>query len=149
MRFLFLALALAPVLALPAPALAAWSHEKGPDWVVTQTSGNGVLIDFRCSRRFPNQVRMTLTGRSFPDVPGVMIWMTLPDGRMARHSVDTRREDGALIGTFAVSSTVMEEFRTGTRMEIDMPTRQGEDIAVVDMVGTGAARLAMQERCGF
>ena len=146
MKNLFAALCL---VMLPGAAAADWSHEKGPNWAVARTTSDGVTIDLRCTRGQPNRVQMTLLGRRLPNVRGVMIWITLPSGGLARHPVDVESDGRALAGTWFTSELVMEQFRTGSRMEIDMPTRNGEAIAVVNMRGTGAARLAFLERCGF
>lgn len=152
-RKLFLRVArigtVAAAVLIPATAQAEWSLQKGPDWVVTQARDGAMLIDIRCSRAFAGRLTVTVTGPKVQDVPGVMLWITLPDGRLARQPIDVSFDGTGLGGTLTATSIVMDQFRQGTQLEIDMPTRGGEDLAVVDMTGTGAARIAMQERCGL
>jgi hypothetical protein len=74
--------------------------------------------------------------------PAVMLWIEASDGRLARHSVDVRRDEGGYLGTFFVSDIVLGQFQNGRRLEI---TSDGKPILETDMKGTGAARLAFLE----
>ena len=58
-------------------------------------------------------------------------------------------EGPSISGAFYVSDVVLEQFRNGRGMTIDLPLEQGRDLMTTDMRGTGAARLAILERCGL
>ncbi|MFS4437621.1 hypothetical protein ACMA5I_05345 [Paracoccaceae bacterium GXU_MW_L88] len=78
----------------------------------------------------------------------MMVWISAPDGRTARHAVDVVKEGPGLRGPFYTSDVVLEQFQNGARMVVDSPMTRRMFIDT-DMRGTGAARLAFLEQCGI
>ena len=127
---------------------AAWSLDKGPSWVVTQERSSGRMVDLRCSRGAGKALQLTMTGQGLPAIRNVMFWITAGDGRTTRIPVDVDYVEQALVGRVIVSGTTLDAFGNGARFEI---TAGGTSQVIFQsgMKGTGAARLAMRERCGF
>ena len=145
MRILFFAGLLC---AAAAQQAAAWSLDKGPNWVVTQERASGRMVDLRCSRGQGKALQMTITGQGLPALRNVMLWVTASDGRTTRMPVDVDFVEQALVGRVMVSGTTLDAFGNGARFKI---TAGGTSQVLFQsgMQGTGAARLAMLERCGF
>lgn len=128
--------------------LLAWTLEKGGTWVVTQERVDGLLLDLRCDRSSPGHLQFTLSGEGVPQTSGVMLWIEQADGRTDRQPVDVKSIDNALTGKFFVSDLILNNFGNAAKMEMTI-AGTGTRILVSDMKGTGAARLAILERCGM
>ena len=133
----------------PLSAQAAWETRQNPNSAVTQNRAGNVDIVMSCRRNQPNRVDV-MVGRpaGFPGVTAMMLWIGLPDGRLARHSIDAVQEGAATSGTWFVSDLVLDRFRNASSIEVTV-AQTGERMIMADARGTGAARLAFLERCGF
>lgn len=133
-----------------APAKASWELRQANGIAVTEQTVGGVTISFQCLRAVPNRLNVSF-GRSggWSDPPrAVMLWIVAPDGRMARHSMDSFGEDGQLSAELQTSSLVLEQLRQANALEFTV-ANTGEVIARTNASGTGAFRLAVLEQCGF
>lgn len=77
-----------------------------------------------------------------------MMWVRAPDGRNARWPFSVTRDGPSLTGALIVSDFTLDFFKNGQSFELDAPVAR-IDFLQGDMIGTGAARLAFEEQCGF
>lgn len=133
----------------PVMAHAAWETRQNPNSAVSQNRAGGVDIVMSCTRNLPNQIDV-MVGRpaGFPGVNAMMLWIGLPDGRLARHPINAIQEGPATSGKWVVSDLVLDQFRNASSIEVTV-AQTGQRMIMVDARGTGAARLAFLERCGF
>lgn len=145
MRFLIAAV----IFTLCTGSVLAWETQKGPDWVITTQVDDGLTLTLSCRRGQGDHLDFNLAGQDFSGISSVMLWVEYPDGRLGRRPIDVVPEGSSISGRFHVSDIVLEEFRNARSLEIDVPLQQGRDLMTTDMKGSGAARLAILERCGL
>ena len=90
----------------------------------------------------------TLRGDEFQGVGAVMMWIIAPDGRIDKWSITVGPEGPSLTGPVAISAQMLDVFRNAESLEVEDIARQ-RIMFRSDMKGTGAARIAFQERCGI
>jgi hypothetical protein len=143
LRFLLLLL-------VATPAAAAWETRQSEGFASTSYQGDRYRAEISCNRGRGLELRLfdeSHRGDAFDGVRGLMVWVTLPDGRTDRWPVDVVQEGPALAGELIVSDFNLDFFRSGERFVIDSPLTRTVFLEG-DMRGTGAARLAFIERCG-
>lgn len=150
MTIRFIPLALALCIGLPSAAGAAWDLRQTSGLAVIEQTVGDVTVTFQCLGRVKNQLNVGLSRPGgWPEVPpAVMLWITLPDGRTDRQSMDAFGEDGQLSATLMTSDVVLENLRQAASLEFTI-AGTGRTIVTTDARGTGAFRLAVQEQCGF
>ncbi|MEO1492979.1 MAG: hypothetical protein AAFV19_12575 [Pseudomonadota bacterium] len=145
MRF---ALSFAAALLAATPATAEWVTRQSDGFAQTRFTDGRYTLEISCrSGRGFELVLKDPSLQGFDDVKGLMLWLTLPDGRTDRWPVDVTPEGPALSGVLYVSDFNLEFFRNGRSFQLDAPLT-GEVFLKGNMKGTGAARLAFLERCG-
>ena len=136
--------------AMPA---AAWTVRKSATSVTTSEVVGDRSIDITCHRHAPDRVSISIsdltgTGRGFEREAPLMAWIQLPDGRTAKWSFAGIPEGPGFAGVMPVSSENLDFFGNAASLSVEnQATRQ--TILETGMKGTGAARIAMRERCGF
>lgn len=90
----------------------------------------------------------TLRGDAFQDVSAVMMWIIAPDGRIDKWSIPVGTEGPSLTGPVDISAQMLDVFGNAESLEVEDIARQ-RVMFRSDMKGTGAARIAFQERCGI
>lgn len=149
--------ALAVVLTALASAAGAQNWESGENnrgaWAMVQ---DGTFrVDVTC---WPNEPRFffNLSGGPFAGMKNIddgndsmMLWIELPDGRLARHPIDGHYfgPDRTFVGRFFTSDIVLDQFRNGTQLWLT--GAGGVEIARFPMTGTGKARGHFKEACGL
>ncbi|MEM9011949.1 MAG: hypothetical protein AAGE18_12030 [Pseudomonadota bacterium] len=144
---------LLPVLAalLIATPAAAWDTQQRSGFASASHRVGGYEITISCRRDRGFELALSdpsLSASEFEGVTGLMMWVTLPDGRTDRWSVDVVQEGPVLSGPLYVSDFNLEFFRNGTSFRLDAPLTR-KVFMEGDMRGTGAARLAFLEQCGI
>ncbi|MEL6205717.1 MAG: hypothetical protein AAFR47_10470 [Pseudomonadota bacterium] len=142
--------ALATALSLSAPAHAAWDLRQASGIAVMEQTVGGVTVSFQCLGGVRNRLNVSF-GRAggFPEPPrAVMLWIELPDGRTARHSMDSFGEDGQLSAELLTSDLVLQQIRQASGLSFTI-AGTGREIVRTNAKGTGAFRLAVLEQCGF
>ncbi len=87
-------------------------------------------------------------GAGFDRPRNLMIWIRLPDQRTVKWSFGVQPESDALSGVIPMSSYNLDFFGNAEHMEIE--DNDTHDVLFTStMRGTGAARIAMKERCGI
>ncbi len=143
--------ALAAAVLAAAPASAEWVHRQSDGFARADYDGGRYDVQLSCrkGRGFEFTVSdETLRGDEMEGVTGVMMWVTLPDGRTDRWPIDVAMEGPSLSGTPLLSDFSLEFFRNGVSFRVDAP-RTGTVFVEGDLRGSGAARLAFRERCGL
>ena len=156
MRPLLIALLSFGVTFASKPALSVeWQSGESGQNAWAEVSGGSTNLRLSCNQS-EQDVRFLLSGGLFEGMKNVddghdtlMTWITLPDGRTARHPIDGyyHAPDRAFVGRFLVSDIVMEQFRNGSSMSLT--TSQGNTLAKFSMKGTGKARGHFRQSCGL
>lgn len=143
-------LGLALTIAATSPAAAEWTLRQSDGYAQTTTSGPGYRLEVWCRRGGPLDMTLVALNSTadFKGVQGLMLWLTRPDGRTDRWPVDVIPEGPALSGQFSVSEFNLDFFRHGASFVLDAPAT-GKTFLEGGMKGTGAARLAFKEQCGY
>ncbi|MEL6586568.1 MAG: hypothetical protein AAFY65_10180 [Pseudomonadota bacterium] len=148
-RFCMWATALAVI---ATPALAEWRWEQGGGLARTETRANGYQFFLSCEVGRTNEIYLDIIADGQdPDLASAqvaMLWIQLPDGRLDRQPVDLNGTPKAAGGFWFVSSSILDNFRNATAMEVELYP-QRKTLAKLSMRGSGASRLAFQEQCGF
>ncbi|MGP3699747.1 hypothetical protein [Rhodobacter sp. NSM] len=79
---------------------------------------------------------------------GLMLWIELPDGRTSRDSFIGFNEQGSISAEIPADHIHWDFFANGQRLWVQ-DTGSWETLFESGMKGTGAARLALLERCGI
>ena len=138
-----------------AAAAADWQSGEGKRGAWSRIDTGHMQLDISC---WPNEPRFFFTLRGGPfngmkniddGTESMMMWIALPDGRLARHPIDGHyfAPDQAFVGRFVVTDHVLEQFRSGTQLSLTAPT--GATIAEFGMTGTGKARGHFKQACGI
>mgnify|MGYP003111467120 CR=1 FL=1 len=143
------------------PASAAWETQQSAGFAQARYTDEHYQLTLSCQNSHSNTLNndtintLTLTlnataGNSaqLNGIESLMVWLTLPDGRTDRWPVEVTHEGTRLTGTALVSDFSLYFFQHGQRFQLDAPVARVEFLEG-DMMGTGAARLAFKEQCGF
>lgn len=139
------------------PASAAWETQQSAGFAQARYTDERYQLTLSCQNSNSNDTinGLTLTlnataGNSaqISGIESLMVWLTLPDGRTDRWPVEVTQEGNMLTGTALVSDFSLYFFQHGQRFQLDAPVARVEFLEG-DMMGTGAARLAFKEQCGF
>lgn len=141
-----------------ADPVTAWDLHKWPDSAATTQVENGLQLTFRCSRG-RNSVEMTLSDisggtdlsaplRDITTSGGMMIWIRMPDGGFSQDAFTGFNEQGSVAASIPVDQITWDSFANGEQLWIQ-DTGTNDALFTSGMKGTGAARLAFLERCGF
>lgn len=132
---------------------ADWQSGENGQSAWAMISGSKAGLRLSCNRG-QRDLTFVLTGGPFPGMKNVddgkesmMMWIEMPDGRTGRHPIDGHyfAPDRAFIGRFVVSNTVLDQFRSGSKLSLTAPT--GAGIAAFGMTGTGKARGHFKQAC--
>lgn len=144
-------------LGLAAPA-AAWTLEKRQDWAVASETDGNYTVTIMC-RRGSDHLQFSYldrdlrgvdpTGTSLDQIKSVMLWVKLADGRTDRWPVSVFSEGPSLSGQIAFSSQTLELFQNAESISVTGTNPHHETMFEAGAQGTGAARIAFQERCGI
>jgi len=143
------------------PASAAWETQQSAGFAQTRYTDERYQLTLSCrnnrsknhSNDTINELTLTLNATSdsstqLNGIESLMVWLTLPDGRTDRWPVEVTQEGTMLTGTALVSDFSLYFFQHEQRFQLDAPVARVEFLEG-DMMGTGAARLAFKEQCGF
>lgn len=138
------------LLSTAAPALAAWETQQSDGFAQASYAGERYHLTISCNS---SSLRLTLedttfSGDQFDGVHNLMMWIRIPDGRTDRWPLSVTRDGPSLTGALTVSDFNLDFFKNGQSFELDAPVARIEFLQG-DMIGTGAARLAFEEQCGF
>ncbi|MEM6738907.1 MAG: hypothetical protein AAF646_02255 [Pseudomonadota bacterium] len=151
MRLPFMTAVTAALFMLTATASHAnWELRQAPGIAVIEQTVGPVNVTFQCLGAVKNRLNVSLNQQGgWSDYPrAVMIWMEQPDGRIARHSMDSYPEDGQLSAELQTSDLVLEQLRNASALEFTI-AGTGRTIVRTNASGTGAFRNAVLEQCGF
>lgn len=146
-------LAMAAILVGTQAFAADWQSGESRQSAWAMISQGKMNLRLACNRG-QRDLHFVLTGGPFPGMKNVddgnesmMMWIEMPDGRTARHPIDGHyfAPDKSFVGRFVVSDTVLDQFRSGSKLSLTAPT--GAAIATFGMKGTGKARGHIKEAC--
>ena len=97
---------LAALCLVAGPAAAQWSLEQRPGFAAARTGAPGYTLELSCRRGQPLMLTLEAAGsdRDLVGVRGLMLWLTLPDGRTDRWSVEVTKRGNRLTGPLTVSA---------------------------------------------
>tara|TARA_R100001039_G_scaffold37509_2_gene36274 strand:+ start:745 stop:1251 length:507 start_codon:yes stop_codon:yes gene_type:complete len=151
------------------PASAAWETQQSTGFAQARYTDKHYQLTLSCQNSHSNTLNNTLSNNRSNDtintltltlnatagnsaqlngIASLMVWLTLPDGRTDRWPVEVTHEGTQLTGTALVSDFSLYFFQHGQRFQLEAPVARVEFLEG-DMMGTGAARLAFKEQCGF
>lgn len=144
-------------LIVPVSALA-WEHGKSDNSAWARADQDGIQLSFMC-RRGTGRVSMTLSDlsegtdlsaplKSIETSGALMLWIQLPDGRTSRDSFKGFNEQGSVAAEIPANHINWEFFANGQKLTLQ-DTGARKTLFESGMKGTGAARLAFEERCGI
>ncbi|KGJ09436.1 hypothetical protein [Paracoccus sphaerophysae] len=134
-------------------AAGAWTLNKSANSVTANEIVGDRAISITCYRHAPDRITISIsdlsqTGRGFERETPLMAWVRLPDGRTMKWSFSGVPEGPAFAGVMPVSSQNLDFFGNAESLSVQ-DQASGQTIVQTGMKGTGAARIAMRERCGF
>lgn len=143
--------------ALPARA-QSWQSSAANDGM---SAGASITIGQKtlhvgCNQRLGNTLFFTLSGGPHPGMKNaddqedsMMMWITMADGRTAKHPIDGHYVGGeaTFVGQLPATSVVMDQFADGQMIEFT--ATGGGSIFSAGMAGTTRARAIFAEACGI
>lgn len=142
---------------LSSPA-TAWDLQKSSDSASVAMVQDGVRLSLSC-RRGSGKVSLQLTDvsggfdlsaplKAIQTTGALMLWIEQPDGRTSRDSFRGFNEQGSIAADIPSDHIRWDFFANGKTLRIQ-DTTTTKILFRSGMKGTGAARLALQERCGI
>ena len=134
-------------------AAAEWTWDQGGGSAMAETRKNGYIFRLSCEAGRGSEVYLGIRAGSGgdPDLATArtaMLWIKLPDGRIDRWPVSVSGTRSGTGGRHPVTALNLDIFRNAVSMEVELYP-QRKTLAVLDMRGSGAARLAFKEQCGI
>lgn len=136
----------------------AWDLQKFPDSASTTQIEGGLRLTLSCSRGHG------IIGFSLSDISAgfdlsaplreittsgnMVIWIRMPDGRLSKDAFTGFNEQGSVSASIPVDGISWDFFANGEQLWVQ-DTGVNDPLFTSGMKGTGAARLAFLERCGF